>query len=378
VDEKRDYYEVLGVDKSASKQEIKKAYRKLAKQFHPDVNKDAGAEDKFKEVQEAYEILSDDQKKSAYDQYGHAGTSGFGGGFDGFGQGQDFSNFSGFDFGGFSDMGDIGSIFDTFFGGGRRSTGRKAQRGEDLELRIELEFMDAVFGTEKNIRYKRKIYCKKCNGSGAKEGTSKKTCEVCKGSGRVTRVQRSFIGTIQTTGVCPECQGKGEVIKEKCPDCMGTGRIDNEEEFKLKIPQGTPDGLTLRFSERGNAGSSGGGYGDLYIRIDVKPHNVFERNGNDIYIEQEIDVTDAVLGGEIEVPTIHGDIKIKIKSGTQPGAILKLTGKGVPRIKGGGAGDQYVKLKINVPKRLSKEQKKLWEDLRNVKGEKKGFFGGMF
>lgn len=374
VAEKRDYYEVLGVEKSATKQDIKKAYRKLAKEYHPDVNKAADAEDKFKEVQEAYEVLSDDQKRSAYDQFGHAGTSGFGSGFEGFSGAQDFS---GADFG---DFADIGSIFDTFFGGGfgRQRGGPRATRGADIQIRIELDFESAVFGTEKVISYNRSINCKSCNGSGAKGGTSMKTCPECGGQGRVTRVQRSFIGTIQTTIACPTCHGKGNVIKEACEHCNGKGIIEETEEIKLKIPKGTPDGLVLRFKEKGNAGVNGGGYGDLYVQIEVQPHKVFERRGDDIYLEKEIDVVTAVLGEEITVPTLHGDVKVKVKPGTQPGTILRLTGKGAPKLRGSGNGNEYIQLKIVVPERLSKKQKELWEQLDKVKGEKGGILNGLF
>lgn len=372
--EKRDYYDILGVDKSASKQDIKKAYRNLAKKFHPDVNKSADAEDRFKEVQEAYEVLSDDQKRSAYDQYGHAGTSGFGGGYEGFPGAGDFS---GFDFG---DFADIGSIFDTFFGGGfgRGPQRQQVRKGADIQTKITLEFEEAVFGVEKTISYKRKILCQQCNGSGAKGGTSMDTCPQCQGQGRVTRVQQSFLGTIQTSGVCPQCKGSGKVIKEQCESCGGDGVIDKDEEVKLKVPKGTPDGLVLRFKEKGHAGRNGGGYGDLYVQIEVQPHKLFERRGDDIYLEKEIDVVTAVLGDQITVPTLHGDIDVKVKSGTQPGTVLRLSNKGAPKLRGSGNGDQYVRLKINIPKRLTKEQKKLWEKLDSMKDKKGGVLDGLF
>jgi molecular chaperone DnaJ len=373
--EKKDYYKILGVDKSASKQEIKKAYRQLAKKYHPDMNKAADAEEKFKQLQEAYEVLSDDQKRSAYDQFGHAGTNGFGGGgFRGFPQGADFS---GVDFG---DFADIGSIFDSFFGGafGRERGARRASRGADIQVKLILNFEEAVFGTEKTITYRRKAQCKKCNGSGAKDGTSKQQCTQCKGSGRVTRVQRSFIGTIQTASVCPLCKGRGEIIKEKCEECKGDGQIGKQEELKLKVPKGTPDGLVLRFREKGQAGDNGGGYGDLYIQISVTPHKVFERQGDDIYLDREIDVVTAVLGGQISVKTLHGDMEVKVKSGTQPGKILKLSGKGAPKLRGSGNGDQYIRLKIVIPKRLTKSQKELWNRFDKEKDKKGGMLDGLF
>ncbi|MBU0976114.1 MAG: molecular chaperone DnaJ [Patescibacteria group bacterium] len=374
MSEKRDYYEVLELEKGASKEEIKKAYRKHAKKYHPDVNKASDAEEKFKEVQEAYETLYDDQKRSAYDQYGHAGTSGFSGGFGG------TQDFSGADFSNMGDFSDIGSIFDSFFGGafGREQRSPGNQRGEDLQVRLTLEFEEAVFGKEHVLRYNRRVNCKKCNGSGAKNGTSTETCSQCKGRGRVMRVQRSFLGTIQTAAVCPACRGQGHIIKEKCEECNGNGILEKGEEIKLKIPQGTPDGLVLRFKEKGNAGANGGGYGDLYIQIEVKPHKEFERSGNDIYIERDIDVLTAVLGDTIEIPTVHGNVKVKVKEGTQPDTILKLSGKGAPKLRGSGNGDQYVKLKIIIPKRLNKNQKKLWEEIKSTSKGKGGILDGLF
>ncbi len=374
----RDYYEVLGVEKGASKTDIKKAYRQLAKKYHPDVNKSNDAEEKFKEVQEAYEILSDDQKRTAYDQYGHAGTSGFGaGGFEGF---PGASDFSGADFSGFGDFSDIGSIFDSFFGGGfsRSRNRQRAAKGQDIQVKLELDFEEAIFGNDKSIEYKRKIYCKECNGSGAKNGESMETCSQCKGSGRITRVQRSFIGTIQTQSICPACKGQGKIIKEKCERCKGKGYIEKQEVLKFKIPKGTPDGLVLKFKERGHAGINGGGYGDLYIQIEVKPHKLFERRGDDIYLENEIDVTSAVLGDEISVPTVHGDVNIKIKPGTQSDTVLRLSGKGAPKLRGSGNGDQYVKIKVKIPKRLSKEQKSLWEQIGKTKGKRGNIIDNLF
>lgn len=375
--EKRDYYEILGVSKSASKADVKKAYRQLAKKYHPDVNKAADAEDKFKEVQEAYEVLSEDSKRTAYDQYGHAGTSGFDGGYGGFPGATDFS---GYDTSGFGDFTDIGSIFDSFFGGtfGRERGKGRAKQGADIQVKFILKLEEAVFGKEETVKYRRKFQCDKCNGSGAKNGTSMEKCKQCNGQGRVTRVQKSFIGTIQTTSVCPVCKGTGQVILESCEICKGQGQIKKLEELKLKIPKGTPDGLILRFREKGNAGTNGGTYGDLYVQIEVKPHKIFERQGDDIYLEKEIDITQAVLGGEINTPTLHGDMKIKVKAGTQPGTILRLTGKGAPKLRGSGNGNQYVKLKIIVPKRLTKEQRVLWESLSKTKNKKRGILNGLF
>jgi molecular chaperone DnaJ len=358
---KRDYYEVLGISKSASKEEIKKAYRKLAKQYHPDRNKESGAEDKFKEVQEAYDILSDEQKKSAYDQYGFAGTQAYNGGlggFSGFGNG-----FSGGDFG------DLGSLLGDFFGGfgsSRSSTGRSGTQGSDMQATLEIEFLEAIFGVEKEIDYTRYIKCTDCSGSGAKDG-KKKTCEDCKGRGQVTRVQRTILGSMQMVTTCPTCGGLGEVIIEKCPKCNGNGVNQIKDNLKIKIPAGIPDGVNIRFSEKGNAGANGGGYGDLYVAIEVKLHPVLERRGNDIYMDKHIKVEEAVLGGEVEVPTVHGKVVMKISPGSQSGKVLRLKEKGGPKFKQNGNGDQYVKLIVDIPEKLSKKQKKLWEDLRDSK-----------
>lgn len=358
---KRDYYEILGVSKGASPQEIKKAHRKLAKEFHPDRNKSADAEVKFKEVQEAYEVLSDSQKRQAYDQFGHAGTEGFGAGSGGFG-GFSSQDFSGFDFSG-AGFEDIGSIFDTFFraGGGTR---RQSRRGADLKYEMTIEFEEAVFGADKEISYQHEAVCDVCKGSGTKSGSSKTTCPTCKGQGQVVRVSRSFLGQIQTQSLCPECQGEGEVIKEKCTECNGNGKTRKEEHIKIKIPAGTPDGLVLKFAGKGNAGERGGDIGDLYVQISVKAHAEFERNGYDIYLDRSIPVTTAVLGGSLNVPTVHGSVTIKIPTGTQPGKILRISGKGIPKLKGGGGhGDQYVRITVDIPKKLSKEEEAVWNQL---------------
>ncbi|MBD3281069.1 molecular chaperone DnaJ [Candidatus Dojkabacteria bacterium] len=371
---KRDYYEVLGVNKSATKAEIKKKYRQLAKEYHPDRNKETGAEEKFKEVKEAYEVLSDDQKRSAYDQYGHAGTQGFGaGGNGGFGGAQGF--------GGFENMGDLNEIFEQFFGGGFSgfsgfggfhdgSSGRDSRqtsiRGADLQVNLKISFEHAVFGTEKTITYKRKIICDKCAGKGAEKEEDIETCKTCKGSGQVVRVQRTFIGNIQTASRCPECQGQGKTIKKECSKCNGDGRIEQEEDFSLKIPPGIPDGVTLRFRDRGNAGKGGGNYGDLYVGIEVESSEEFERRGNDIYSEVTINPAQATLGDTIDIETVHGSTKIKIKSGTQPGKIIKLTDKGGPKFQGKGNGDHYLKVNVKIPERLNRKQKKLWGELQKT------------
>ena len=372
---KRDYYEILGITKNASEKEIKSAYRKLAKKYHPDRNKDANAEGNFKEVQEAYEVLSDDRKKAAYDQYGHAGTQSFGGGQGGFN-----GNFNGFDFG---DMGSINDIFEQFFGGsfgGFSASGRGSRpvRGEDLELNIRIDFKEAIFGSEKTFEYKRRVVCSKCNGSGAKDNSSMKTCTTCNGQGRVTQVQRTFLGNFQTVTTCPECHGQGKIIKEHCPICEGQGITEKIEDFSIKIPQGIPDGVTLRFKDKGNSGRKGGGYGDLFVNIEVKAHDKLERKGDDIFTTLNIDVSDAVLGSTKQVDTVHGKEDLQIPSGTQPEAVLKMNGRGGPKFRGNGNGDQYVRIIIDIPKKLTKEQKEIWNKLHEIKDAKPGIFDGLF
>jgi molecular chaperone DnaJ len=365
---KRDYYEVLGVDKKASKSEIKKAYRNLAKKYHPDKNKAADAEAMFKEIQESYEILSDEQKRSAYDQYGHAGTQGFGGGS---GSYQDFSDFGG-----------INDIFEQFFGSGfggfsaQRGQSAGAVRGADIEATLTINFEEAVFGKEKTVQYNRKSRCGECKGTGAKNDKYE-DCRECNGIGQVTRVQQTFLGSIQTRTVCPTCSGEGKIIQEACPKCHKEGRIDVTEKFKIKVPPGIPDGVTLRFKDRGNSGKKGGSTGDLYVNIEVKPHTSFERRGDDIYLDQKIDITTAVLGGEINVPTVHGDIKIKIPSGTQFGKVIKLSGKGGPKFRGNNNGDQYIRIEVVVPDKLSKDQRNLWKNLEKIKDQKPGMLDGI-
>lgn len=357
---KRDYYEVLGISKSASKDEIKKSYRKLAKEYHPDRNKTAGAEEKFKEVQEAYDVLSDDQKRKAFDQYGFAGT-------------QAFSGAGGNSFGGFSsNFGDLEDVLGGFFGGGGFNfggtsfggdRGGRNRRGEDLETNIEISFLEAIFGVEKEIEYRRHSKCDTCSGTGAKDG-KKETCKTCGGRGQVKQMQNTFFGAMQVVSTCPECQGVGEVAVEKCTVCKGKGVNEVKDNLKIKIPAGIPDGVTMRFSGKGNAGEQNGPAGDLFVTIEVKSHEELERKGDDIYLDKEIDVVTAVLGGEVRVPTVHGDVIMKIPAGTQPEKVLRLKDKGGPKFRGGGNSDQYVKLIVRIPENLSENEKKLWKDLR--------------
>lgn len=348
---KRDYYEILGVSKSASDDEIKKAYRKLSKKFHPDINKEADADEKFKEIAEAYEVLSDANKRAAYDQYGHASTDpnfGAGGGFGGGG-------FGGSGFGGFED------IFDSFFGGGGRSryNPNAPRQGEDLQYTLDLEFEEAVFGKETTIRYNRKQECETCHGDGAKPGTSPVTCSKCGGSGSINVERNTPLGRIQTRSVCDVCNGTGQEIKEKCPTCLGAGHVKERHTVKVTVPAGVEDGDQMRLSGQGEAGKNGGPYGDLYVIFRVKPSKQFQRRGAEIYYEAPIHFVQAALGDEIQVPTVHGKVKLKIPAGTQTGTTFRIKGKGAPRLRGTGQGDQHVKVNIVTPKNLNSKQAEL-------------------
>lgn len=368
--DKRDFYEVLGVGRSATDEEIKKAYRKLAKKYHPDLNPDdKSAEQKFKEVSEAYEILSDKEKRSRYDQFGHAGVDpNFGAGGGGFGGG----------FGGF-DMGDIfGDIFGGFGGfGGNRSTRRGPQRGSDVSTSVTISFEEAVFGCEKEINLSRIEVCPDCNGSGAKQGTELSTCTVCGGRGQVTTTQRTILGNMQTVTTCSACGGKGKIAKDPCPKCAGKGRVKKARKIKVKIPAGIDDGQTISLSGQGNAGETGAPSGDLYVSVYVKPSQDFERNGFDVSYKMDISFAEAALGATVEVPTLDGKVKYEIPEGTQPGTVFRFKGKGVPYLKRNGRGDQYVMVNVVVPKHLSSKQKELLREfagMNNSKGKSKGFF----
>jgi molecular chaperone DnaJ len=357
--DKRDYYEILGISKSSDKKEIKKAYRELAKKYHPDKNTDGDAEHKFKEVQEAYDVLMDDEKRKAYDQFGHAGTQGFGG-FGGFGGQGGYSQYGGFE--------DLNDIFSQFFGqgfGGFSSSSRGGQRrrGSDIEVTMEIPFRDAVFGIKEDIKYKRKVPCEDCNSTGAKNGNSFKTCVNCGGRGAVTRIQNTFLGRIQTQATCEVCYGLGEMIDEQCPTCHGQGYTEKTDTFTIKIPNGIPNGVTIKFAQKGNASGQGGTTGDLYVNIEVTPDEEFERIENDIYSSIEISPSMAVLGATIDVNTVHGVVKLKIPSGTQPGKIFKMSGKGGPKFRGNGNGDHYVKTIVKIPEKVFGEEKSLWEKL---------------
>ena len=347
---KRDYYEVLGVSKSADDAEIKKAYRNLAKKYHPDMNPgDKEAEVKFKEVNEAYDVLSDSAKRSKYDQYGHAAfdpASGMGGGAG---------------FGGFGDFGfDFGDIFSSFFGGGGGSTRRNGPiRGDNIAVRLTLTFEEAVFGCKKEITYHKVQKCAECEGSGAAKGTSPKTCSTCGGSGQVRVQQRSPFGVIQTTKQCDACHGTGKIIEKKCEKCRGNGLVKVPKSLSVTIPAGIDDGQQIGLKYQGNDGMNGGAAGDLQIIISVRPHSVFERDGDDLYCEVPITYAEATLGAEIDIPTLEGTQKFTIPEGTQTGTVFTLKGKGVTRVNSKYRGNLYVTVTVEVPKNLNSEQKDL-------------------
>lgn len=360
--EKRDYYDTLGVSKTALVDEIKKAYRKKARAHHPDVDKSAGAEERFKEVNEAYQVLSDPQKREAYDRFGHdafqTGRAGAPGGFSyQYGPGVDFN----FDFGGFSDPFEI---FEQFFGarspfGG--STRRRSRTGADLHYEIIIPFESAAFGVEKKIELTRSEMCPVCSGSGADPGSKKTTCSTCKGSGRVQQATASIFGNIVTSRTCPECSGAGEKIERKCHKCKGLGRTKGIMGKSIRIPAGVDDGDTIRFQGLGEAGERGGAYGDLYLSIRVLPHKEFKRRGYDVYYEQPVSFSQAALGDVIEVPTLDGRVKLKIPEGTQTGTEFRLKDKGIKHDSS--RGNQYVRVKVTTPTRLSSKQKEVLRDL---------------
>lgn len=340
--EKRDYYEVLGVGKDASGEDIKKAYRKLARQFHPDVNKAADAEEKFKEVKEAYDVLSDDGKRATYDRYGHVDPN------------QGMGGAGGADFGGFGD------IFDMFFGGGGRQRDPNApQRGKDLQYTMTIEFKEAVFGKETEVTIPREESCDTCHGTGAKPGTSPKVCSTCHGTGQQEVVQNTPFGRIANRRVCQTCRGTGKIIVDKCGTCHGEGRVRKQRRIKVNIPAGVDDGQQIRINGEGEGGRNGGPAGDLYIVLRVKSHEYFDREGDDIYLEVPITFAQAALGDEIEVPTLTERVKMKIPAGTQTGKYFRLKGKGVPKLRGIGNGDQHVKVTVVTPTNLTEEQKEL-------------------
>ena len=356
--EKRDYYEVLGVDKSADDATIKKAYRQLAKKYHPDMNPgDADAEAHFKEVNEAYDVLSDPDKKAKYDQYGHAAFDPASGG--------------GAGFGGFGDFGfDINDIFSSFFGGSGGSARRNGPvRGNNITVRLTLTFEEAVFGCKKEITYQKVQKCADCGGSGAAKGTSPKTCDHCRGTGYVTVQQRTMMGLMQTRKQCDHCGGTGKIVETPCSGCKGTGFIRVNKKLEVNIPAGIDDEQQIGLRGQGSDGMNGGGPGDLNIVISVRPHAVFERDGYDLYLEEPITYAEATLGAEIEIPTLEGTQKLEIPEGTQTGTVFTLRDKGVQRVNSRGRGNLYVTVVVEVPKGLNREQKELLEKFAESCGE---------
>ncbi|MBP0979313.1 MAG: molecular chaperone DnaJ [Oscillospiraceae bacterium] len=366
---KRDYYEVLGLNKGASSDEIKKAYRKKAKEYHPDINPDnKDAAEKFKEVNEAYEVLSDSQKKAAYDRFGHAGVDpSYSGGA---GYGASAGGFSGFsDFGGFED------ILENFFGGGFSSSRSSRSRGvnsptkgEDIIVGLSLSFIEAALGCKKTISFTRKEKCSACSGTGAKKGTSPQVCQTCQGTGQIRVEQRTPFGVMSSVRPCHVCGGKGKIVKDPCPECHGIGKISRNIKMEVNVPAGIDDGQTFVLKSQGDSGNNGGPSGDLGVKVRVAKHEIFKRDGYDIYCELPLTFTQAVFGEEVTVPTIDGKVKYNITEGTQPGTTFRLRNKGVPYVNGKGRGDQYVKVNIEVPKNLNnkqKEQLKAFEETLN-------------
>ena len=383
---KRDYYEVLGVSKNATDEELKKAYRKLAKKYHPDANPDnkQEAEAKFKEVNEAYETLSDAQKRRMYDQFGTADPSqaGFGGGP--FGGGNGYYSYTSSDFG---DFGDLGDIFSSFFGGGfggQRANARKnngPRKGEDLNINIDISFEESFLGVEKEITITRQETCNECHGTGAKKGTSPIKCPTCKGTGQVTSFQNTILGRVQTTRTCNECHGTGEIIKEPCENCHGKGTVRKTPKVKIKIPAGINDNQTVVLRGEGNPGIKGGPAGDLYITVRVRRSSIFKRDGNNVYCDIPITITQATLGAELEIPMVDGSKeKYKIPEGTQTGTQFTIRSKGFSSINSGIQGNFIFKVIVQTPKRLTKEQRELLLALAKTMNEqppvrKKGLFG---
>ena len=361
--EKRDYYEVLGISRGASEDEIKKAFRKLAKKYHPDVNKDPDAADKFKEINEAYEVLSDPQKRQTYDQFGFAGMDGSAG-------------FGGFSSGGFDDFGDLGDIFSSMFGSGfggfgsrtsRRSTAPR--KGADKLMRMTISFMEACFGKTETINISVDETCTYCNGSGANSPSDVETCSTCRGSGVTVRTQRTPLGMMQTQGACPDCGGTGKKIRKVCPHCQGRGYTTNRTSVDLKIPAGISSGQQLRIAGKGERGENGGPNGDLYIEIYVREHDKFVRDGKDILLEIPVSAVDATLGTTVDVPTIHGDVSMKIPAGTQDGSRLRLKNKGVVDIRGGKQGDQICTVRVRIDRNLNSKEKELYKQLQKLQSD---------
>lgn len=350
---KRDYYDILGVPRGASLEEIKASFRRLARQYHPDVNKAPDAEERFKEINEAYAVLGDEQKRAAFDRYGHAGLDGFGGM-------PDFTNV------------DLGDIFEELFGFGFGRRGRQQRnaprRGGDLQYNLTLDFEEAVFGVEKEIEFTRDEVCARCEGSGAEPGTKKSTCPTCAGAGEVRQARQTLFGNMVQVITCPNCRGAGEIIGSPCKVCNGRGLERKTVKRKAVIPGGVDNGTQVRLNGEGQPGSNGGPQGDLYIALNVRPHKYFHRREDDILLDLDINIAQATLGADVEVPTVDGKVELSIPAGVQPGKVLRMRGKGVPHLRGSGRGDQLVMLNVAIPQKVTAEQRKLFEDLAATMG----------
>ena len=370
--EKRDYYEVLGLQKGATADEIKKAYRRLAKENHPDLHPgDKACEERFKEVNEAYEVLSDDDKRAQSDQYGHAAfdpSAGFGGG----------AGFGGF--GGFSDFGDLGDIFgDIFgFGGGASRHPNAPRKGDNIRAQLNVSFEEAAFGCKKEVTVGRVEQCPDCKGNGCAPGTTPEVCPDCKGTGSVRTTQRTPFGMAQSTAPCSKCRGTGKIIHQPCPTCRGMGIIRKQHKISVSVPAGIDDGQTISLRGQGNSGANGGPQGDMLVTIIVRPHARLERDGSSVLLEQEISYAQAALGAEIEVPTLDGKVQLTIPEGTQPDAVFRMRGKGIPYLRGSGRGDQFVTIRIAVPKNLTSAQKELLRQFAATTGEADTLKTGLF
>jgi molecular chaperone DnaJ len=362
----KDYYKILGVSRNASQEEIKKAFRRLAHQYHPDKGK--GNEEKFKEINEAYQVLSDPQKRAQYDQFGQTFEEARArGGFAGFEDFRDFSSFMDafrrdrgveFDFADL-DLGDLGELFGDFFGFGRR----RRKRGRDLHIEMTVDFNEAAFGAEKDIELEKDVACTRCQGQGTEPGSKMITCPSCEGRGQIEQRRRTILGVFRTITTCPECQGQGKKAEKSCPRCQGRGVTRDRVALKIKIPAGIDEGETLKLAGQGQAGPRGAGAGNLYITFHIRPHPKFKRDGSDVLSEEEITFAQAALGAKVEVETLEGKVKLKIPPGTQPGQVFRLRNKGIPYLHGRGRGDQMVRVKIKVPKKLTKKQRELLEEL---------------
>lgn len=361
---KRDYYDVLGIPRGASGDDIKSSFRRLAREYHPDVNKEADAEDRFKEINEAYAVLADQQKRAAYDRYGHAGVEGMGGM-------PDFTNV------------DLGDIFEELFGFGfgRRSARQPntPRRGGDLQYNLSLEFEEAVFGVEKTIEFTRDEECSRCEGFGAEPGTTSSTCPTCEGRGEVRQARQTLFGNMVQVTTCPRCRGAGEIIGDPCKNCNGRGLERKKVSQKVEVPAGVSSGIQVRLNKEGQPGVNGGPKGDLYIAINVRPHKYFRRRDDDILLDLDINIAQAALGADVDVPTVDGDALLSIPAGIQPGKVLRMRDKGAPHLRGNGRGDQLVLINVEVPKRLDDEQRALFEQLAENLGtevhpQERGFF----